>query len=337
MDRFQEMKLFLATAETLNFTAAARRLSTSPPTVTRAVAALEERLGTLLLSRTTRSVHLTEAGNRYAEDCRRILSELEEAEEAATGSYAEPRGTLAVTAPVLFGERFVVPLMLEFLASHPAVNIRGLLVDRVVNMVDEGVDVAVRIGTLPEASQDGVLVGRVRRVVCASPEFLARHGTPEHPAQLPDFRSVAPNSIAPGVDWRFEDGGEPLSVRLEPALSVTSNHAAILAAIQGFGLTRVLSYQVAEPMTRGALVPILERFEPPPLPIHVVAQGGRRQPARVLRFVDFCVQRLQSHPALGLTSPSTPGHIGSSSMPESIHDFDRSTKLDIESSPEHEA
>lgn len=321
MDRFQEMKLFLATAETLSFAVAARRLGTSPPTVTRAVAALEERLGTLLLSRTTRSVHLTEAGERYAEDCRRILAELEEAEEAAAGSYAEPRGTLAITAPVLFGELFVVPIMLEFLAAHPAVNIRGLLVDRVVNMVDEGLDVAVRIGTRPDATQTGSPVGYVRRMVVATPDFLAQHGVPEQPAQLQALRVVAPGGIAPHVDWHFVDRRqqgveEPLTLRLEPTLSVTSNHAAILAATQGFGLTRILSYQVAEQLARGQLVPVLERFEPSPLPIHVVVQGGRRQPGRVLRFVDLCVQRLRAHPALGSNAsthglPEQPPHTDS--------------------------
>lgn len=342
MDRFQEMKLFLSAAETLSFAAAARRLGTSPPTVTRAVAALEERLGTLLLSRTTRSVQLTEAGERYAEDCRRILAELEEAEEAAAGSYAEPRGTLAITAPVLFGEMFVMPLMLEFLAAHPAVNIRGLLVDRVVNMVDEGLDVAVRIGTRPEGTQTGTPVGAVRRMVVASPAFLARHGVPQHPAQLQTLRVVAPGRGSPHVDWHFIDRppGEDetsLSIRLEPALSVTSNHAAILAATQGFGLTRILSYQVAEQLSQGQLIPILESFEPLPLPIHVVVQAGRRQPGRVLRFVDLCVQRLRAHPALASTGPSPATDVPFPYIPSNPQPTEYKVEDDTASAPEPEA
>ena len=168
MDRFQEMQVFLAVAEEQGFAAAARRLSMSPPSVTRAVAALEERIGTLLLTRTTRSVHITEAGQRYVEDCRRILAELEEAEESAAGSHATPRGQLNITAPVLFGELFVTPLLVEYLNQQPAVQIKALLVDRVVSMVDEGIDVAIRIGNLPDSGLHALKVGEVRRVICTA-------------------------------------------------------------------------------------------------------------------------------------------------------------------------
>lgn len=298
MDRFQEMQVFLAVAEEQGFAAAARRLNMSPPSVTRAVAALEERIGTLLLARTTRSVHITEAGQRYVEDCRRILAELEEAEESAAGSHATARGQLSVTAPVLFGELFITPLMVEYLDQHPAVQIKALLVDRVVAMVDEGIDVAVRIGHLPDSGLNAVRVGEVRRVVCASPGFLATHGRPTHPTQLQKAQVVASASSQALGEWQFIEEDRPLNIRPQPRLVVTANQAAIHAACLGWGLTRVLSYQVADKVRRGELEIVLEAFEQPPLPIHVVYQGGRRIAAKVRTFVDFCTERLARDSAL---------------------------------------
>nr|WP_298141288.1 LysR family transcriptional regulator [uncultured Pseudomonas sp.] len=298
MDRFQEMQVFLAVAEEQGFAAAARRLNMSPPSVTRAVAALEERIGTLLLARTTRSVHITEAGQRYVEDCRRILAELEEAEESAAGSHAIARGQLTLTAPVLFGELFVTPVVVDYLEQHPAVSIKALLVDRVVSMVDEGIDVAVRIGNLPDSGLHSVKVGEVRRVVCASPAYLNQHGRPQHPDQLSEARVVEAASSSLVSDWRFAGPEGSLSVRPEPRLVVTANQAAINAACLGWGLTRVLSYQVAGKVAAGELEIVLEPFELPPLPIHVVYQGGRKVPAKVRTFVDFCAGRLGQDLAL---------------------------------------
>ncbi|MET1079666.1 MAG: LysR family transcriptional regulator [Pseudomonas sp.] len=298
MDRFQEMQVFLAVAEEQGFASAARRLNLSPPSVTRAVAALEERIGTLLLARTTRSVHITEAGQRYVEDCRRILAELEEAEESAAGSHASARGQLTLTAPVLFGELFVTPVMVDYLAEHPAVQIKALLVDRVVSMVDEGIDVAVRIGRLPDSGLHSVKVGEVRRVVCASPAFLAEQGRPQHPNELSQARVVVAASSSLVSDWQFADAKGPFSVRPQPRLVVTAYQAAINAARLGWGLTRVLSYQVAKQVAAGELELVLEDFELPPLPIQVVYQGGRQVPAKVRTFVDFCAQRLGQDPAL---------------------------------------
>src|SRR3990167_392678 len=206
MDRFHEMQVFLAVAEEEGFAAAARRLKTSPPSVTRAIAAMEQRIGTQLLARTTRSLHLTEAGQRYLEDCRRILAELNEAEEAAAGSYSIPCGQLTVTAPVLFGELYVAPLLGAYLDRFPLVNINALLVDSVVNMIDEGVDVAVRIGHLQPSLQQTIKVGEVRRVVCASPAYLDRHGRPQHPTQLREAK-IATSSASQLISaWQFVDG-----------------------------------------------------------------------------------------------------------------------------------
>jgi DNA-binding transcriptional LysR family regulator len=298
MDRFQEMQVFTAVAQEQGFSAAARRLGMSAASVTRAVAALEKRIGTQLLTRTTRSVHLSEAGQRYLEDCRRILAEVQEAEDSAAGSHAQPRGQLTITAPVLFGELFVTPLMVSFLTQFPDVTINALLVDRVVSVVEEGVDVAVRIGELPDSNQHAIRVGEVRRVIVASPQFLAKHGRPTHPQDLAQAPIIATSSIGQLRNWPFLEGDEPLSVRAEPRLVVTANQAAITAAALGLGYTRVLSYQVASKIAAGELEIVLADFEVPPLPIHVVYQGGRKAAARVRSFVDFTVKALREHPAL---------------------------------------
>ncbi|MGV8888969.1 MAG: LysR family transcriptional regulator [Pseudomonas sp.] len=298
MDRFQEMQIFAAVAQDQGFSAAARRLGLSAASVTRAVAALEKRIGTLLLTRTTRSVYLSEAGQRYLEDCRRILAEVQEAEDSAAGSHAQPRGQLTITAPVLFGELFVTPVMVDYLTQFPEVSINGVLVDRVVSMVEEGIDVAVRIGELPDSNQHAIRVGEVRRVICGSPDFLTAHGRPRHPYDLAQAPVIATASIGQLRTWPFLEGGEPLSVRPEPRLVVTANQAAITAACLGLGLTRVLSYQVASKVASGELEIVLADFELPPLPIHVVYQGGRKAPARTRSFVDFAVSALREHPSL---------------------------------------
>ncbi|EJN25641.1 LysR family transcriptional regulator [Pseudomonas sp. GM80] len=298
MDRFQEMHIFTTVAQEQGFSAAARRLGLSAASVTRAVAALELRIGTQLLIRTTRSVHLSEAGQRYLEDCRRILAEVQEAEDSAAGSHAQPRGQLTVTAPVLFGDLFVTPVMAGYLAQYPDVTINAVLVDRIVNMVEEGIDVAVRIGDLPDSSQHAIRVGEVRRVICGSPAYFAQHGRPVHPHALAGVPVVATSAIGQQRSWPFLDAGEPLSVRPEPRLIVTANQAAITAACMGLGMTRVLSYQVASKVAAGELEIVLAEFELPPLPIHVVYQGGRKAPARIRSFVDFAAKALRDHPAL---------------------------------------
>ena len=298
MDRFQEMQVFSVVAQEQGFSAAARRLGLSAASVTRAVAALEKRIGTSLLTRTTRSVHVSEAGQRYLEDCRRILAEVQEAEDSAAGSHAEPRGQLTITAPVLFGDLFVTPVMVSYLKQFPEVGINGLLVDRVVSMVEEGIDVAVRIGELPDSNQHAIRVGEVRRVICASPSYLKTQGRPAHPQDLDRVPVISTSAIGQQRSWAFQEAGEPFSVRPEPRLVVTANQAAITAASLGLGFTRVLSYQVASKVASGALEIVLADFELPPLPIHVVYQGGRNAPARIRSFVDFAVKALREHPDL---------------------------------------
>lgn len=298
MDRFQEMQVFIAVCEERSFATAARRLEMSAPSVTRAVAALEKRIGTLLLSRTTRSVHLSEAGQRYLSDCRRILSELEEAEDSAGGSIAAPVGQLTVTASLLFGELFVMPLVVGYLQQHPGVSINALLLDRVTHMVEEGIDVAVRIGHLMDSSQHGIKVGEVRRVLCASPAYLAAHGSPRHPADLKHHRLVVSSASTLVRRWEFREDGKSLQVDLQSRLTVSANQAAITAATMGWGVTRVLSYQVASQVGSGELALILEDFEEPPLPVHVCYQAERKVSAKVRTFVDYCVERMRQDPAI---------------------------------------
>ncbi|MDU9024812.1 LysR family transcriptional regulator [Pseudomonas corrugata] len=298
MDRFQEMQVFIAVAQESGFSAASRRLGLSAASVTRAVAALEQRIGTPLLVRTTRNVYLSEAGQRFLEDSRRILGDLQEAEDSAAGSHAQPRGQLTITAPVLFGQLFVTPILVEYLQQYPEVVINALLLDRNVSMVEEGMDVAVRIGELPDSNQHAVRVGEVRLVVCGSPAFFARHGRPRHPQDLERLPVVASSAIGQVRSWTFVDAGQTLAVRPVPRLMVTANQAAITAASQGLGMTRVLSYQVAGEIASGGLEIVLADFELPPLPIHVLYQGGRNAPARVRSFVDFTVSALRRHPDL---------------------------------------
>jgi DNA-binding transcriptional LysR family regulator len=298
MDRFHEMQIFMAVAEEEGFAAAARRLNISPPSVTRAIAAMEERIGTQLLSRTTRSLHLTEAGQRYLEDCRRILNEVDEAEEAAADSYSIPRGHLTVTAPVMFGELYIAPLLAEYLDQFPSVHLNALLVDRVVSMADEGVDVAIRIGHLHENNQHAIKVGEVRQVICAAPAYFEQYGRPQHPGELSTANIVMSSASHLLSDWQFVNDGNALSFRFEPRLVVTANQAAINIACLGWGLTRVLSYQVASHVANGGLEVVLQEFEPPALPIQVVYQKNNRVPAKVRTFVNFLADRLGQDAAL---------------------------------------
>lgn len=295
MDRFEAMRVFAAVADGGGFAAAARQLGLSPPAVTRAVAALEERIGTRLLRRTTRVVRLTEAGERYLADCKRILGELDEAEASAAGAHAEPRGTLHVTASVMFGRLYVAPILFDFLAEHPGVVARALLVDRIVDLVEEGIDVAVRIAHLPSSGLHAVRVGQVRRVLCASPEYLARRGVPRTPADLERHHAIVFASGPGGPDWSFSGR---VSARPRTQLIVNSVEMTIAAAVAGQGLARVLSYQIAPELAAGRLQIVLEEYEPSKLPIHVVHAEGRQAAARVRAFVDHAVARLRADAAL---------------------------------------
>jgi DNA-binding transcriptional LysR family regulator len=295
------MTVFARVAEAAGFAEAARQLNMSRPAVTRAVAALEDALGTRLLVRTTRSVKLTETGERYLDDCRRILAELNQAEAAASGSYLAPIGTLTVSAPILFGRLHVLPILGEFLERYPKVVGRAVFIDRMTNLVEEGIDVAVRIGHLPDASYAATRVGAIPRIVCGAPDYLRRHGTPQKPADLTRHRIIAATAVWSPLEWRFGPDGD-IVVRVDPAMFCSTNDAAIAGAVSGFGLTRVLAYQIRPELLSGALQVVLEEFEEAPLPVHVAHVERRLAPAKVRLFVDLAVERLRSDPAIKRTS-----------------------------------
>jgi DNA-binding transcriptional LysR family regulator len=298
MDRFHLLNVFVAVAEAESFAAGARRLRMSPPAVTRAVVALEERLGVRLLTRTTRVVRVTEAGARYLEDARRILIEMEEADAAAAGVNATPRGHLAVTAPVLFGKLYVMPIVTEYQSAFAQTTVSALFVDRVVSFVDEGMDVGVRIGPLPDSSLRAIRVGRVRRVVVGAPAYFEEHGIPRTPEDLAGHRLVAASGISPTNDWVFQSGGKRRTVRVAPRIVTNTNDGPLEAACRGYGLTRLLSYQVAPQLASGELRTVLGDFEGPDLPVHVIHREGRHGSAKVRGFVDLAVERLRADKAL---------------------------------------
>ena len=264
MDRLHLMTVFVAVAEEESFAGGARRLGMSPPAVTRAIAALEDRLGVKLLNRTTRYVRVTDAGNRYLDDARRIIGEMDEADEAAAGINAEPRGHLAVTAPVLFGRMFVIPGIVDYLQRYPDMEVSAVFLDRVVNLLEEGFDVGVRIGELPDSSMRAIRVGHVRRVLCASPDYIEKHGFPINPAELLNHNIISASGVSPTNEWKFSQGLKLFSVRVKPKLTVSSNDAAIEAACQSLGITRLMSYQIAPHLASGQLKIILSAFEPDP-------------------------------------------------------------------------
>jgi len=293
MDRFESMRAFVAVAEAASFAAAARQLGQSPPAVTRAVAALEERIGARLFHRTTRSVRLTDAGTRYLVDAKRILAEIGEAEASAAGAHAAPQGQLGLTAPVMFGRMYVAPIVLDFLARHPAVTARMMLADRLVDLMEEGLEVAVRIAHLEDSSMTAVRVGEVRRVVCASPSFLAQHGHPAAPADIARA-SLVTFATGPVPDpWVFAKDARVERLSPVARFSANSNDVTIAAAEAGAGFVRALSYQVAPQLRAGTLEIVLPDHEEPPLPVHVVHIAGRRASARLRAFVDFAVERLR--------------------------------------------
>jgi len=298
MDRFQAMSTFVTVVETGGFASAARKLDVSPSVVSRVVTELEERLGVRLLTRTTRVVRLTDAGTAFFEDCRRILGEVDIAELAARGTHASPRGVLSLTAPVLFGRLHITPVVLDYLSRYPEADANCWFIDRVVNLVDEGIDVAVRIAELPDSSLQAIPVGRVRRVLCASPAYLAAHGTPTHPDDLDAHTIIASTGSSSPPEWRLYDGGRPVIVRTRPRFITTTNDSAIAAALADFGIARLLSYQIAQHVSDGRLVTVLAEFEPPPLPIHLVHREGRHVTQKVRAFLDLAVATLRENDSL---------------------------------------
>jgi DNA-binding transcriptional LysR family regulator len=287
MDRLEAMNTFVVVCEAGGFAAAARRLDLSPSAVTRAVGQLEERLGVRLLERSTRSMRLTDVGQRYLERSRRVLAEVEEAEEAVHGERAQPRGRLVVSAPQVFGRLHVSPLFSTFLLRHPQLTGELILSDRYLNLIEDGVDAAVRIGPLPDSSLIARRVGQVRRILVASPAYLERKGAPSSPAGLEDHDLVAIPEIAGRSEWRFEQDGAEVRVAIEPRLVTSSVDAALWHTLQDGGLAVVLSYQAQDLVRQGRLQLVMPEWEPPARPIHLIHAGSRLLSAKVRAFSDM--------------------------------------------------
>lgn len=298
MDRFEQMAVFVAIAERGGFTDAARHLGLSAASVTRAIGALEARLGTPLLLRTTRSVRMTDAGERYLDEARRLLAELEEIEELAVAGSTQLRGLLTITAPKMFGVLHVAPLLADFLRRHPLLRARLVLRDVVVDMKEEGIDVSIRISHAVDPALICADLGRVRRVTVAAPALLDRLSPIDSPKQLAGLPLISSGVDFGRDSWTFEHRGEPVDVPLRPTLAVTTNDAAIDAALAGIGIARVMSYQVAELLAEGRLLRLLPTFEPRPLPVRLLALPSRRDIPKIASFLDFVAGRLGAHPAL---------------------------------------
>ena len=286
MDKLRAMATFVRIVETGSLTAAADRLGTSPTSVVRSLSALERALGVRLLNRTTRRMALTDEGREYFERCRHLLTEVEEAEAALLARQLTPAGRLVITAPVIFGRLHVAPLVTDFLAAFPDVRVELLLVDRVVDLIDEGIDLALRIGALPESSLVAVPLGCTRRILCASPDYLARHGAPAHPDELSGHRTIRIIGASAGLDWTF--GGDDQIWRVAIHDSLATNHidCAIDACLKGVGCGRFFAYQVREQLAAGTLVRLLRTYEPLPVPVHFAYPHSRLLSSRVRAFID---------------------------------------------------
>ncbi len=295
MDRLEAMWILLRVVETGSFSAASRSVGVPLATVSRKVGELEAHLGTRLLTRTTRKVTPTDAGTVYAASARRILEQVEETERVAAGEFQAPRGDLTVTAPMLFGRLHILPIVSDFLALYPDINVRLLLLDRNLHLLDDHIDVAARIGPLPDSGLMATRTGDLRTVVCASPGLIAAHGAPSSPADLGTLPIVNFDFLFPGGSWTFRDpdGRGTVEVPLRPRLSVSSAEAAVMAAVTGVGGTRVIHYQCADAVRQGALRLLLEAYEPAPLPVHLLHAGGGALPLKTRAFLDFAVPRLR--------------------------------------------
>lgn len=293
MDRLEAMTVFLRAVEGGSLSAAGRQLGMPLATVSRKLSDLELHLKARLLNRSTRGLTLTDAGRDYLAACKRILEDVGEAERVAGGEFSEPRGELVITAPIVFGRLHVLPVITEFLSAYPAVDVRLVQGDRIVHLLDEHVDLAVRIGPLPDSRLTATRVGGTRRVVCASPAYLAAHGTPATPTELDSHRCITFEAMSAAETWRFPVDGVEISVPVRSRLMVNTAEAAIDAALAGAGLTRVLCYQVEAAERDRQLQRVLRGFQPAPAPISLVYSAQRRLPLKLRAFLDFATPRLR--------------------------------------------
>jgi DNA-binding transcriptional LysR family regulator len=292
MDKFESIQAFVAVGRAGGFSAAARALGLPIPTVSRKVAELESALGVRLFERSTRQVVLTDNAVSYLEACARLLDDLRDADETVVGEYRVPKGELTVTAPFGFGQRHLQFVATDFLHAYPDIDLNLLLVDRVVNLVEEHVDLAVRIQALPESGLAARPVGTIRMVVCASPAYLQAHGTPMHPSELKEHRCIAWSSLGPFKTWLFANRGAKEMFPIRVRMTTTTPESAMDAAMAGLGLTQITSYQAEIGVRSGSLVPVLREFEANPVPVNLVHPSNRRVPLKLRTFIDFAAPRL---------------------------------------------
>lgn len=296
MDRLDEMAIFVAVLQYGSLAEAARKLHRSPPAITRAIASLEHRFGARLVERTTRSLAPTEAGARLAHKARLLLSQYQDAVDDTAETQLS--GLLRITAPVQFGRRHIAPLVMEFLAQHPDMQIEMVLNDRNLDLIDEGLDLAVRIGHQEDSGKVARRVAEVTRVLVASPDYLALHGMPQHPSELAEHQTIMGTLRTQIREWRFGLHEDELRVRLSPRLLSNDIESQLLAVRSGQGISRLLSYQVMDDLQAGTMVRLLADFEPLPLPVQLVAQQVQQMPRKVRTFWDFAFQRLSKLPQL---------------------------------------
>lgn len=303
MDRLEAMRIFLATVETGSLSAAGRKLAIPLPTVSRKLSELEAHLNAQLMTRSTRKLLLTDAGAAYLTACRNILEQVGEAERAAAGEYGAPKGELVIAAPIVFGRLHVLPVLIAFLAAFPEIDARLRLSDRNADLIDDHIDLAVRIGELPDSSATASRVGEVRRITCASPTYLASHGVPKSPRDLQAHHCVTFEGLGSSTSWHFVRKGtrRPELVAVAPRLTVTTAEAAVDAAIAGVGFTQLLSYQISDHIIAGRLKRVLEDFAPPPVPVSLIHLGRERVATKIRAFADFAAPRLRRRLRTGVS------------------------------------
>jgi DNA-binding transcriptional LysR family regulator len=294
MDRFDAMSVTLAVVEAGSLSAASRRLGMPLATVSRRISELEARLKTRLLNRSSRQMTLTDSGRLYVEACRRILEDVEQAERAAAGEYRAPKGLLTITAPVVLGRVHVLPVALEFLEAHPKIDLRLVLTDSLLSLLEHNIDLAVRIGVLPDSNLIATRIGAIRRVVCASPAYLAARGRPNRPADVSGHDCITFENLASSGSWIFRSANRERAVAVHSRLSVTTAEAAIDAAIAGLGMTRVLSYMIEDMVQAGLLEIVLETFEPAPWPVNLVYAEKGLVPLKLRTFLDWATPRFKA-------------------------------------------
>ena len=294
MDRLEAMSIIVAVSETGSFSAASRRLKKPVATISRMVAVLEARLQAQLFQRSSRQMTLTDAGRFYIEACKRIIAQVDDAEREVSGEYRVPKGDLAITSPWGLGHMHLMPIAIEFMSAYPEIALRLVLTDRIVDTVEENIDISIRIGNLADSNLIATKVGSVRFVLCASPGYLAEHGHPSDPADLASHDCIGIDGMAPQRGWKFVKEGREIVAPIRSRLTVSDSEAAVDAAVAGAGITQVMSYKMEAARRAGQLVLMLEEYEQEPWPVHVVYAERKPVPLKLRAFLNWMTPRLKA-------------------------------------------